>query len=176
MKHSSGLTLLELLLTLSVIAIMTLAGVPVFRDLLLNQRMTAHINGLVHAVFMAKHTAHTRLSTTTICKSRTGQQCEPQAEWSDGWLLFDNIDRDHPPRIDAGEHILATGGSYPQGSIRANRQAFIFRAFEIRSTNGTLVFCDPRGADHAKALIISYSGRPRIALSRADGRPLKCPA
>ena len=171
-----GLTLIELLLTLTVVAIIALAGVPVFRDMQLNQRMTARINGFVHTVFMAKQTAHTRLSEIVICKSPSGRACNHRANWSDGWLLFDNADRDNPPTIDEGEAILATWPGFPYGNIRANRRAFIFRPFEIRSTNGTLVFCDSRGPAFAKAVIISYTGRPRIALTRADGSPLKCPA
>ena len=155
MKRSPGLTLLELLITLASVAIIVLAGVPMFRDLQLNQRMTAQINGLIHAIFLAKHSAHTKLSEMTICKTQSGHQCESQAEWSDGWLLFDNLDQDRPPRVDAGEHILASGERYAGGRIHANRQAFVFRAFEIRSTNGTLVFCDARGEAHAKALIVS---------------------
>ena len=176
MQRSPGLTLLELLITLAIVAIIVLAGVPMFRDLQLNQHMTAQVNGLIHAIFLAKHSAHTTLSEMTICKSQSGHQCESQAEWSDGWLLFNNIDRDRPPSIDADENILASGEPYPGGRIHANRLAFVFRAFEIRSTNGTLVFCDARGEAHAKALIVSYTGRPRIANKRADGQSLQCPA
>ena len=174
MRDRCGLTLIELLLTLAVLATLLLAGVPAFRDLQLNQQMTAQINALVHAVFMAKQTAHTRLTETVLCRSASGLQCEQEAGWSDGWLLFANQDRDHPPHVDAGEPILAVGAGYRRGTIRANRRAFVFRAFEIRSTNGTFVFCDARGTADARALIISYSGRPRTAARRADGRPLRC--
>ena len=40
--------------------------------------------------------------------------------------------------------------------------------------NGTLVFCDPRGSAHARAIIISHTGRPRVARLDADGKPLRC--
>jgi len=174
--RTEGLTLIELLMTLTIVAIIAMAGVPTLRHLVLTQRMTAQINNFVHGVFLAKHSAHTRLTEIVICKSPTGRRCEPDADWSDGWLIFVNLDRDRPARVDADEPVLATGEPFAHGHIRANRQEFVFRAFEIRSTNGTLVFCDARGAAFARALVISYSGRPRIATTRPGGAPLKCPA
>lgn len=173
--RANGLTLIELLVTLSIAAIIVVAGVPTFRQLIMNQRMTTQINALVHAVFLAKQSAHLQLATAVICKSPGGRRCERDADWRDGWLLFANLDRDSPPRIDSSEPILAVGRPFRHGNIRANRNEFVFRPFERRSTNGTFVFCDARGAQYAKALIISYTGRPRIATRRPDGSPLRCP-
>jgi len=171
-----GLTLIELLVTLSIVAVIAVAGVPALRSLVMSQRMTAQINGFVHAVFFAKQSAHTRQADTVICKSSTGRRCEPDADWSDGWLLFVNLDQDRPARVDATEPVLAVGNAFVHGSVRGNRGEFVFRAFEIRSTNGTFVFCDARGASYAKALIISYTGRPRVATTRPDGTALQCPS
>ncbi len=170
----NGLTLIELLATLAIVAVIAIVGVPAFRDLILNQRMTSQINSYVHAVFMAKQSARARNVYTVICRSSTGRRCESNLDWSDGWLLFANLDQDSPAQVDATEPILATGNAFRNGSVRANRKEFVFRPFEIRSTNGTFVFCDARGAKNAKALIISYTGRPRLAKKRANGKPLRC--
>jgi type IV fimbrial biogenesis protein FimT len=174
--RTAGLTLIELLVTLTIVVIIATVGVPTLRTLILSQRMTAQINYFVHGIFLAKHSAHTRQTETVICKSPTGRRCEPEAEWSDGWLIFVNLDRDRPASVDADEPVLATSNAFDHGSIRANRREFVFRAFEIRSTNGTLVFCDARGASFARALVISYTGRPRIATTHPGGAPLQCPA
>jgi len=172
--RANGLTLIELLVTLTIVAIIITAGVPALRSLIMGQRMTAQINSFVHAVFMAKQSARTRNTYTVICKSAAGRRCEADADWSDGWLLFANLDQDSPAQVDATEPILAVGAAFQYGNIRANRREFVFRPFEIRSTNGTFVFCDARGANYARALIISYTGRPRIARNRPDGSPLRC--
>jgi len=174
--RANGLTLIELLVTLTIVAVIAMVGVPALRGLVMGQRMTTQINSLVHGVFLAKQSAHTRQTETVICKSPTGRRCEPNADWSDGWLIFNNFDRDYPARVDATEPVLAIGEAFHGGTIHANRREFVFRAFEIRSTNGTLVFCDERGAQFAKALIISYTGRPRIAMKRPDGSALQCPS
>lgn len=171
-----GLTLIELLATLSVAAVIAAIGAPALRDVLLEQRMVARVNGFVHGIYLAKQAAHARLTEAVICKSRDGEQCDAGADWHDGWVLFANLDRDYPATADPAEPLLASGPAFRSGSIRANRQAFVFRPFEIRSTNGTLVFCDRRGPAHARAVIVSYTGRPRIATTRPDGDALQCPA
>ncbi len=175
-RHTAGLTLIELLVTLSIGAVLAAIGAPALQDLLLDQRMTARINGLVHGIYLAKQAAHVRLTETVICKSRDGRDCDAGADWEDGWLLFANLDRDYPATTDPAEPVLTSGPAFSAGTIRANRRAFVFRPFEIRSTNGTLVFCDRRGPAHARAVIVSYTGRPRIATTRSDGDALQCPA
>jgi len=173
--RANGLTLIELLATLTLVAVVSMVGIPALGDLIMSQRMTTQINGFVHGVFLAKQSAHTLQTETVICKSPTGRRCEPNADWTDGWLMFANLDRDYPANVDTDEPVLAVGEAFRNGSILANRSAFVFRAFEIRSTNGTLVFCDKRGAQFATALVISYTGRPRIATTRPGGEPLQCP-
>jgi len=59
------------------------------------------------------------------------------------------------------------------GTVTSNRPYYEFRP-RRRSTNGTTVFCDRRGSAAAKAVIVSYTGRPRVDRVDADGRPLRC--
>jgi type IV fimbrial biogenesis protein FimT len=61
------------------------------------------------------------------------------------------------------------------GTVISNRPYYEFRPGR-RSTNGSIVFCDGRGAVAARAVIVSYTGRPRVARVDAEGRPLKCAA
>ena len=42
-------------------------------------------------------------------------------------------------------------------------------------TNGTLIFCDRAGRARPRALVISYTGRPRVAYEDTRGRPYRCP-
>jgi type IV fimbrial biogenesis protein FimT len=172
----AGLTLIEMLLTMAILAILTTVAVPGFSTLVLNTRMTAHVNRFVHDIHLAKQSAHRRMQAVALCKSPDGRQCAHDSQWHDGWLVFVNLNQDRPPHIDPGEPILAANPAYEAGTIIANRSDFVFRAFETRSTNGTLTFCDRRGADTARAVIVSYTGRPRVATVTAGEKPLTCPA
>jgi type IV fimbrial biogenesis protein FimT len=170
MGRPSGLTLIELLTTVALVSILSMLSVPTFADLLRDLRMTSRINAFVHAVHLAKQASQQLFAEVAICKSADAIQCDINTSWAEGWIAFVNLNQDHPPRVDPGERILAVGDAFDSGAITANRQHFIFRPFAIRSTNGTLVFCDTRGADQSRAVVISYTGRPRVE-SRSRSTP-----
>jgi len=173
--HSSGLTLIELLATLTLLVILTTTGIPAFTDLILDMRMTAQVNRFVHGIHLAKQAAHTYGADVALCKSMDGRQCNRGIDWRDGWIVFVNENRDRPPRVDPGEPVLEVSPPFASGHITANRAEFIFRPFVTRSTNGTLTFCDRRGADRSRAVIVSYTGRPRIANVGPGNQRLVCP-
>ena len=100
-------------------------------------------------------------------------------EWSGGFLVFENSDRDEPPELDDGEILLHRHLASPSVKITANRRGFTLRATFLRATNGTLVVCDRAGRVTPRALVISYTGRPRITSYNVcytkllrDSRPL----
>jgi hypothetical protein len=90
-------------------------------------------------------------------------------------MVYVNLDGRYPPRRSETEPLLYVHDRELTGTVVSNRPYFEFRPGR-RSTNGTTVFCDRRGAAAAKAVIVSYTGRPRVDRVDADRRPLKCAA
>ncbi len=174
MHRCDGLTVLELLLVLGIVAILALVVVPGLGRFVADLRMTTSVNAFVHAVHLARQEANKRGATATLCKSSGGLQCDAAAEWADGWLVFVNQDQDDPPYVDADEPILHVNSGFANGSISANRNSFALRAFGKRSTNGTLVFCSHAADAVPRAVIVSYTGKPRISARTASGAPLRC--
>jgi len=115
-----------------------------------------------------------RRKVVSICPSRDGRRCGPRSDWSAGWLMFENRDRDSPPQVDDGEPRLRVHRVGGNVTVQANRNAFTLRATVLRATNGSLVFCDPEARVRPRALVISYTGRPRVAEARPDGKPYQC--
>ena len=75
--------------------------------------------------------------------------------------------RQHRPGRPAGARQQRTGPSLPPVEpgilIVANRRGFTLRSTELRATNGTLIICDARERAEARAIVVSYNGRPRVA-------------
>jgi type IV fimbrial biogenesis protein FimT len=177
MRKASGTTLLELLTSLTVVAIVATLAAPSFRTLHLDGRRTAVVNGFLHALFLARSEAIKRGRVVTVCRSGDGRACDYRAlDWNIGWMVFVNNDRDDPPVRDPREDVIAHSGAWPGGSITSNRRAYSFRPMAQAVVNGTIVFCDGRGSPHARAIIISHTGRPRVAQRDASGKPLRCPS
>lgn len=177
MRTSRGVTVLELMISVAIVAIVGTLAVPGFNSLYRNAGRTAAVNSFIHAVYLARSEAIKRGAVVSLCKSVDGQNCLNRApEWSTGWMVFANLDRDDLPDRDAGEPVLAVYHGWPGGSITSNRHAWSFRPYAQAVVNGTLLFCDPRGSAQARAIIISHTGRPRVAQRDASNKPLRCPA
>lgn len=170
-----GFSVVELMITLSVAAVLTSLAVPAFNEIWLDSQRTVAVNGFIRAIFLARSTAVMRNRTVTICRSTDGHSCsDDTADWQRGWLVFVNMDRDDPPVRDVDEPILAVQAAWPRGTITSNRRSYSFRPYQHGVVNGTLVFCDRRGSAQARAIIINSAGRPRVASQDSDNRPLRC--
>ncbi|MBM0108627.1 GspH/FimT family pseudopilin [Steroidobacter sp. S1-65] len=171
-----GLTLFELLIAMTILAIAVGLAIPSLDTLLRDSQRTAAVNGFVHAIFLARSTALTRNKAVSICRSTDGLTCTHQTiDWQHGWMVFENADRDEPPVRDANETVLAVQHRWSGGTITSNRRSYTFRPHHHGVVNGTLVFCDHRGPTEARAVIISAVGRPRVSRRDSDNRPLRCP-
>lgn len=175
MPRQAGLSLIELLLALALLGIVTGFSVPGFRALQLDAARTRQLNQFVQSIHLARSEAMKRGAVISLCPSSDARTCATAGtDWNAGWLVFDNVDRDSPAVLDAGEPILQAYPRWDGGRMRGNRGTLSFRSFGQSGVTATYVFCDDRGAAAARAVIISQTGRPRITDRTASGDPLTC--
>ena len=176
MRRRPGFTLIEMLLALAVMAVLIAIAVPSFEALLLESRLTSAVNALVHAVHLARVVAHQEIRNVVVCRTDDGGGCAAAGNWNSGWIVFVNDDGDDPPVVDPGETVRHAVQPLAVPSILSNRRAYVVRPMDRRATNGTVTFCDRRGVPSARAVVISYTGRPRVTSRSASGRALACPS
>ena len=169
-----GYTLLELVLTIAIVAMIVTLGLPSFSALKARNTQRVEINALYHAVHLARKGSIMRKQVVSLCPTADGVSCNPGRDWSGGFLVFENGDRDEPPELDDGEILLHRHLASPAVKITANRRGFTLRATFRRATNGTLVVCDRAGRVTPRALVISYTGRPRVAERTPRGATYSC--
>lgn len=173
-RRAGGYSLYELVMTLGLAALILTMGLPSFGGLVADKRLLAETDALFHAFHLARKVSITRRRAVSLCPSPDGRTCAPEQDWSAGWIVFVNGDRDDPPRVDAGETVLATRRVNPRVQVAANRRGFTLRSTHLRATNGTLVVCDRSGRAKARAVVVSYTGRPRVAYEDRRGDPYDC--
>lgn len=173
-RHVDGYSLYELVMTLGLVGVILTLGLPSFGNIVANQRLRVEVDALFHAVHLARKESVVRRRVVSICPTRDGQDCEASMDWSAGWMTFVNIDRDWPAVRDPDEPVLRWFRVDPANRILANRRSFSLRSTDLRATNGTLIFCDRSGRAKTRALVISYTGRPRVAYKDARGRAYEC--
>ncbi len=169
-----GFTLYELLVTLALAALLVSLGLPAFSSMLARSRQAVEINALFHAIHLARKESIVHRQVVSLCPSTDGQNCLGSNDWSAGWIVFRNADADSPPEVDAGDTIILAHAVADAIRVTANRRGFTLRATVKRATNGTFVVCDRPGRIRPKGLVVSYTGRPRVAFERPDGKPYAC--
>ena len=174
MSRTAGFTLVELAAVLSIVGILLVTASPSLQTLLLDARRTRALNALLHGLHAARVESIRTSADVVLCPA-TGDACGDGADdWNSGWMVFVNADGDQPPERDGDERIVLRHAAAGAATVTANRARFVYRPYARRATAGTLVYCDRRGADAARAVIVSYTGRPRIAAEDASGNPLTC--
>ncbi len=175
MERPRGFTLPELVFSMAIVAGLVGWGVPALRDLRLNAARTGEVNLFLQAVHLARSEAIKRNAVVSLCPSLDGETCATVGTaWDRGWIVFVNVDRDSPAVRDAGEELLHVYPAWTGGNVDGNRSTLSFRAFGQSAVTATFTFCDDRGGDAARAVIISQIGRPRVSDHSASGAALAC--
>lgn len=175
-RRQRGVTLLEIMVTIAIVAIIASAAVPSFVGLHRQALRATVINDFLHSIYLARSEAIKRNSVVSICRSDDGATCANAAPtWNGGWIVFENLDHDQPADRDAGEPILFRHDGISGGRFTSNRVSFSFRAFTQGDVTGTLIYCPAQDASKdARAIIISHTGRPRTSDRDASGKKLQC--
>src|SRR5450432_2934716 len=104
LAKSSGFTMIELMMTIAIGAIVLVLAVPSFRYVTNSNRIAAEINGLLGDLQFARSEAIKEGRTVTVCVSTNGTSCTGTPNWEGGWIVFS--DPANVGVVDAGENIL----------------------------------------------------------------------
>jgi type IV fimbrial biogenesis protein FimT len=108
-----GFTLVELMVTIAVFALLVAIGVPTFREVALGGRLSAAANNLLASVQLARSEAIKRNLAVTLCASTDGTSCDDGADWNQGWIVHDStlalIQRQEA--LPTGFRMTQTGGT-----------------------------------------------------------------
>lgn len=101
---SGGFSLVELIVTMVVLAITVAVSVPMFTGMVNNGRLVSNANELVAAMQTARSEAIRRNVRTILCHSADGATCSaaPGTGWR-GWVVF--TDADNNNAVSAGELV-----------------------------------------------------------------------
>ena len=163
-RHDTrGITLIEMMMVLAVLAILIATAMPAFGNLLQSTEAQTSRSSLTAALETARILAISRSTNVAICPSADTQYCGHTTEWQHGWLVF--VDADHDGTRDASEEIVSVSQAQPEGVAvltSAGRTHVSYRPDgSSPGSNVTFTVCDARGADRASALVINNAGRVR---------------
>ncbi len=88
MKKYIGFTLIELMITLIIVGILLVVGLPSLKGFMQGNQLIAATNELVSALHIARSEAIKLNSRVSICESSNGKDCAVTGKWKNGWIVF----------------------------------------------------------------------------------------
>lgn len=89
---NQGFTLIELMITVSIVAIMASIAIPSYQSFIAQTRLTTQTNDLATALSQARSEAVKRGVRVTVCKTAdptaASPACTTSGGWEQGWLVF----------------------------------------------------------------------------------------
>jgi type IV fimbrial biogenesis protein FimT len=188
-KSTSGFTLLELIVAISIAGILMAMAIPSFKDMIRNSRLTTYANEMVTSLNLARSEAVKRGVSVSVRKSSSITGCTPTYWSTCGWNVFVDdgagtaANKDNGV-LDTGEQILRTYPALPTSFTLAGNNNFVnfirYQADGTSTTLGSFAICDNSDGNNlpepytSKLIIISQVGRIRMARdSNNDGVPEK---
>jgi type IV fimbrial biogenesis protein FimT len=161
--NSRGFTVPELIFSVALVAILLTAAQPSFKSLMASTQVRTAKNLLVLGLQRARAEAVKTGRNLVLCPSEDEQSCSDNSDWSAGWVLFRDDNRNS--RFDPTESLILAQTLDSQQLIvhsTSGRRRITYRSLgDSEGANVTFVVCSRRDLQQAGQVIVANSGRVR---------------
>lgn len=172
-RDNRGFSLLELVATLAVIAVMIGFVAPSFQSMIYSSRQTSAANELIRAIHVARSEAAKRAATVRLSAidALDGGTLSDSNEWGKGWRLWYDDDGDNT--FDSAEEIMAYVDFPKNVTLESNSDTVLIMfsptgrvtmldnsANVVSTTTEFFRICDSRTGENGKKIEFSVVGQP----------------
>ncbi|MFC5472611.1 GspH/FimT family pseudopilin [Paraherbaspirillum soli] len=165
---SKGFTLIELMVTIVVMAILLAVAMPSMASFVTQNRLSGNVNEFVRATMLARSEAIKRGAAVTICRSagaETGTNvCGGGTgnDWSSGWLVFVGTTASNTSTFLARQGALTSGTKVTPTSTATTPQSITYNSAGA-PTNSPPNFEFTFNDKLARCVSFTPSGRTSVA-------------
>ena len=184
-KRSRGLTLVELMVTLAIAAILAAVALPSFQDIIRSNRLATQANEFVGAVALARSEAVRQNRAVQFCRADGLASCTAGGGTWRGWIVWSDLNGNNATNADeiikSGQLTNPSLQVLSSAAVSAAGNAVIFRGDGLaRTAAGALVdsgqvrVCIPASmTDNARDVGLRAGGKTVVtkATSAACGTP-----
>jgi type IV fimbrial biogenesis protein FimT len=174
-----GFTLVEMMVTVAVLAVVITVAVPSFASLIASNRLSAEANDSLSAFYLARAEAIKLNQTVRLCHSADGVQCSaaPNTGWR-GWIVVPEVANPTvvASAILSSDQIIiqSSAALANQGDIVRLTPQGLVRGVNNAPLNATLRVCvtNSKVSDNIRDIEMRSGGRARVLTRNMAG---SCP-
>lgn len=165
LKKQRGLSLVELVGTISIIAVINALAAPTLSESMRRNQLQAQADRVLTTLYLARSEAVKRNLPVSVCRSADGASCT--GDWGDGWIVFSNADGDNS--VDAGvDEVIRVYDALPEGHLLAGTLGTdamtYFADGSYANGSDTIRVCSESGQlTEGYTLSVNRVGRPRAS-------------
>lgn len=174
-NRSRGFTLIELMVTISLVGILVSVGVPSFQGLMERNQLTSGINQFVSSLSLARSEAIKRKQRVALCASDNGETCIAGTNYETGWIVYVENGVPDNNRDVNNETLIWVQEPLSAGltlSANINSPLAYASTGRISSLIRRVTLCKNDQISKARAITINPTGRVHQAERNADGVPI----
>lgn len=176
-QFSNGFTLLNLLISTSIIAILTSIAAPSFASIISNGRISAASADLSTTLALSRNHALSTGVTVIVChaKDNTMTQCSDSRErntnWLNGIISYADINGDNT--LDSHDQVLTTSQHHASISMVFNQTGRL-RFFSDGSARSAGFYLCSNASEQQRHLRILHTGRARTQSTMGESQLNTC--
>ncbi|MGZ8239919.1 MAG: GspH/FimT family pseudopilin [Methylobacter sp.] len=187
-EENRGFTLIELMITISIAAILMAIAMPSFTSTIRSNRLTTYANEFVTALNLARSEAIKRGVSVSVreadnfSSTYSGVVAATGYHWENGWDVFTDVNNDG--QFNGADTLLKTFPALPSSFLLRGNNNFVnfirYASSGISNNIGSFVICDNSDgnnlpeANTSKLITVNAIGRPHLGNDADnDGIPEK---
>lgn len=161
--HQAGVTLIELLVAIAMLAVLMTVAVPSFQTFMINNQVSAFSDQLYASLLLTRSEAIKRNGRVQICRSSNGTACT--GSWNEGWIVFEDKDGNSTPST--SEIIFKAGSQNGNFSLSGLPNSLYYDS-QGAATSSTNHFAICPSTGSCKYVCVPQYGTPKIVGSSSS--------